>query len=219
MENKQYRAVLWDMDGTLFNTQAGIEKTLSEALEIMGLSPIPEDKIRFFIGPPISVSMEEIYGLSREKAVKVASLFREIYRDKGYVYECTPYEGIPEALSAISKAGVKQGIATLKKQDMAEKICERYGIHVDCIYGTDPKDNLKKHDIIRLCMEKLGVYDPSEAVLIGDSRYDAEGAVKAGCPFLGVTYGFGFLRAEDMSAWPVVGAAATPAEVCALLGI
>ncbi len=214
MSTLKYKAALWDMDGTLFNTKRGIVKAVDDASKEAGLPLVDREKIDLFIGPPIQYGFKNYYGLQMEDANRVAELFRKSYREKGYVLECDPYEGLVECLQTLKNAGVKLGVATLKKQDMAERIIKKYELDkvFDCVYGSDARDNLKKHDIIRLCCEDMGI-DTSEAVMIGDTVFDAEGAEKAGSPFLAVTYGFGFHSAEDLDGHETIGTAATTAEI------
>ncbi|HCM92758.1 MAG TPA: phosphoglycolate phosphatase, partial [Lachnospiraceae bacterium] len=52
-----------------------------------------------------------------------------------------------------------------------------------------------------------------ECVLIGDTDNDAKGAMKAGIPFIAVTYGFGFKSKDDLKDYPHIGIASTPMEV------
>ena len=214
MSSLKYKAALWDMDGTLFYTKRGIVHAVDAASEEAGLPLVDRDKVDMFIGPPIQMGFQKYYDLPMEEAIRVANLFRKAYREKGYVLECDPYEGVIESLKELKKAGVKLAVATLKKQDMAERICEKFGLDTvfDCIYGSDALDNLKKHDIIRLCCENMGI-ETSEAVMIGDTIFDAEGAEKAGSPFLAVTYGFGFHEPGDIEGYQAIGAAANAAEI------
>ncbi len=215
MEENRFRAALWDMDGTLFYTKPGIERALKEALKVLGLKELPTEDVDSFIGPPIQDSLERYFGLSRQDAIDGAQVFRSFYQGRDYVLECSLYDGIPEVLSSLRERGVHIAVATLKKQDMAERICEKYDISgkIDCIYGTDPNDDLKKHDIIGLCCRHFGIEDHKQAVMIGDSRYDAIGAEKAGASFLAVTYGFGFHAPADVELYPHIGIAGTAEEV------
>ncbi|MBQ9550885.1 MAG: HAD hydrolase-like protein [Lachnospiraceae bacterium] len=211
---KAIKAVLWDMDGTLFNTKPGIERAVGETLEIKGFPALEPGVIDNFIGPPIQYGFRDHLGISGEEAAKFADLFRELYREKGYVELCDPYDGLKETLMKLKDDGLPEGVCTLKKQDMAERIVRRYALEsvFDSIVGTDAKDNIKKDDTIRMSCERFGI-DTAEAVLIGDTCYDSEGAEKAGCLFIGVTYGFGFKTRSDVDEYPNIGTAASPADV------
>ncbi len=218
MEKKRIRAVLWDMDGTLFNTKRGIEKAVRGAAEEMGLPILPTEVVDGFIGPPIQYGFRDIYGLSQEDALKAADIFRAYYRDKNYVLECDPYPGLFDSLKALKEMGLSLAVCTLKKQDMAERIVRDNGLSdlFDSVIGTDARDSIKKHDTIRLTCEKFGI-QAEEAVLAGDTEYDALGAEKAGCLFIGVTFGFGFKTKEEVDQYPNIGTASSTEEIAEIV--
>lgn len=214
MTDKKIKAVLWDMDGTLCNTKPGIEKAVQEALVLRGLPPVPDNRIDEFIGPPIQLSFRDVCGLPEEEAVKTADTFREIYRTKGYVELSDPYPGLLSTLRKLHDEGYLLAVCTLKKQDMAERIVRKYGMGelFGSIVGTDARDNIKKHDTINMTTRKFGI-DNKEAVLIGDTDFDSLGAEKAGCLFIGVTYGFGFVNRKEVDAYPNIGTAEKAEDV------
>ena len=80
------------------------------------------------------------------------------------------------------------------------------------IHGADNFNKLTKSDIIRLCIEEMGL-TPDQCVMVGDSDNDAIGADGIGCPFIGVTYGFGFENKEDVMEFKNIGVASTPEEI------
>ena len=215
MKNKRIKAVLWDMDGTLFNTKPGIEKAIADTCTELSLEPVRPEDVENFIGPPIQYGFKNYYNLTLEEGIRYANVFRKFYRDKGYVEECDPYEGLVESLKELKDKGYFLGVCTLKKQDMAERIVKRYGMKelFDSVVGTDANDSIKKEDTIALSCEKWGI-GTEEAVLIGDTEYDALGAEKADSLFIGVTYGFGFKTKEDVDEYQNIGTAHSPKEVC-----
>ncbi len=211
---KKIKAVLWDMDGTLFNTKRGIELGVRAAALDAGFTPPDTKEVEMFIGPPIQETFRKFYGISKEKASEVADIFRKYYREKNYVLECDPYPGLIETLKDLKADGLYQAVCTLKKQDMAERIIRNNELDplFDSIIGTDKDDSIKKHDTIRMTCERLGIKE-TEAVLAGDTDYDALGAERAGCLFIGVTYGFGFKDKEMVDAYENIGTASSVREI------
>ena len=120
-----------------------------------------------------------------------------------------------ECLTALKEHGIKLAVASLKKEDMVQRICDNYDItkYFDSIHGTDASDSLSKSDIIHICMDEMGVVDNGEAVMIGDTSFDALGAKEAGVPFLAVSYGFGFHSEEDADDYDNIGTAATAPDI------
>lgn len=60
---------------------------------------------------------------------------------------------------------------------------------------------MTKSELLDSCIDKLGI-SKSETVLIGDSKYDAIGAMQSGIAFIAVTYGFGFKSSDDIEEYP-----------------
>jgi len=217
-DTKKIKAVLWDMDGTLFNTKRGIEMAVREALDTRGLPQVRDDEIDDFIGPPIQYGFRDVCHLSMEEARETADVFRKYYREKGYVTECDPYPGLLNCLKDLKEKGFHNAVCTLKKQDMAERIVDKFGLSglFDSIVGTDALDSIKKDDTIRITAERFGI-GTGEAVLIGDTEFDSLGAEKAGSLFIGVTYGFGFKSEEDVNEYPNIGTASSVDDVLRLI--
>ncbi len=211
---RAYDAALFDLDGTLLDTSEGVWASTRYAIEEMKLPMVSQEVLRTFIGPPIQKSFARVYGLSEEKAAEAAAVFRNRYKDKDLLL-ATPYDGIFDAIKALSDAGLRTGVATYKRQDYALRLLAHYGFDKVCdvICGSDLEGKLTKRDIIKNAIKELGVSDMSRVVMIGDSDNDAIGAGEIGVPFVGVLYGFGFSSKEDVDAFANVGSAKTPADL------
>lgn len=188
-----YQAVLFDVDGTILDTSEGILTSVKEAIEAFGFEMLPDEKIMKFIGPPIEWSFEENYGVKGEDLRRICAYFRDRYSNHNLLM-ARPYDGIFELMAFLKERKIPMGIATYKKQDYTEKLLYHFGFqeYADVIYGSDYENKLTKADIIELCIRDLGVADRSKVLMVGDSSHDANGAVKAGTSFAGVSFGFGF---------------------------
>lgn len=188
------QALIFDFDGTLFDTGPGILRSVQYALERFGICETDEAKLRKFVGPPLSDSFMELYGMSAEQAKAAVAAYRERYVPAGLL-ECTPYSEMPELLERLRAAGFKLGVATGKPTAMAEKILSNYQMeHIfDCVYGSEPDGlHAKKEEAIAAVLEHFGLTGEKtrEALMIGDRKYDAEGAQKCGIDCIGVYYGY-----------------------------
>ena len=182
--------VLFDFDGTVFDTVEGITKSILYALRKHGRDAELED-LRCFAGPPLVDKFMEIYGVSKEDAEQLVKDFRERYVPIG-VYESSPFPGIRELLEALRRAGKKVAVATSKPQPMAELLLERAGLRelFDVVVGSGGGvNNDAKWQIVTRAMELCGS-KPENCVLVGDTRYDVEGAQKCGIPCIGVRWGY-----------------------------
>ena len=104
-------------------------------------------------------------------------------------------------LQICAQKGIKQAIATNKRQDCANKICSHFGIDKFCnpIYGGDRYNTLSKSDLIKKCLDFYSIRDLSSAVMVGDTDSDRNSAQDVGINFIGVNYGFGFKNITSYS--------------------
>lgn len=186
---KKYDIILFDLDGTLLDTSRGIYNSVRYAEKNMNLDPIPDDRLRQFVGPPPAVMYREMYGISEEEAHK-ATIYHREYGKEFAIYEAEVYEGMIDCLNELKKEGFLLGVATLKSEMIAKKILDNFNIsqYFDVVCGMNKEENLSKADVIRNAKHKLG---PGNAILIGDTMYDYTGAKEAGIDFGAVLYGFG----------------------------
>ena len=98
------KTVLFDFDGTLFDTVEGITKSIQYALRKHGREE-PLDALRCFAGPPLVDKFLEVYGVSRAEAEDLVKDFRERYVPVG-VYESRPFPGICQLLEHLRAAGL-----------------------------------------------------------------------------------------------------------------
>lgn len=214
---RAYDAAIFDLDGTLLDTSEGIRKSIAYAIEKLGLSPLSDEVIRTFIGPPIQRSFARVYGMDKQEADAAAAVFRDRYKGDDLLL-AKPYDGIIGTLQTLRDNGVKTAVATYKRQDYAQRLLSHYGFDKvsDAIFGSDFEGVLTKKDIIENAINAVSS-ERGRVVMIGDSDNDAEGAAQAGVSFIGVTYGFGFSVREDIEKYPCVFVADTPKDIAGFI--
>lgn len=184
-------AILFDFDGTVFDTGDGIKKSAQYALKKHGIEADYKD-LDFFVGPPLVDSFMS-YGMSHEEAVIAVADYRERYRPIG-LYESCVYEGVSDLLAELKSTGLRLAIATSKPLDMAETLLERGGIcnlfEVRCGISKTQVDGTKQQ-IIQQALEALGSPSPDQVLMVGDTRFDVIGAHACGLKAIGVCYGYG----------------------------
>lgn len=192
-EDIMVKYLLFDLDGTLTDPKEGITRCFQYALEYFGLPVTPADELEWIIGPPLVDSFMQGYGFSAEKAELGTAKYRERFTDVGWK-ENKVYPGIDRALKTLKEAGFLLAVATSKPENMAERILEYFGLaqYFDVIGGASlDLSRSRKADVLRYTLERLKVQDTSEVLMIGDRKYDVEGAKEFGIPCLGVLYGYG----------------------------
>ncbi|MDD6194957.1 MAG: HAD-IA family hydrolase [Lachnospiraceae bacterium] len=194
----KWDCILFDLDGTLLDTSVGVLKAVKYTIDKMGLPPVEDEIMKTFIGPPIYESFQSVYQLSQEQVDEATETFRDAYKDR-FLLEATPYEGIYELLDFLKEQGCKLAVATNKRHDYTMKLLEHFDFprRFDYILGSDFANTMKKADIIKTCLKELQVTDSKNAIIVGDTIHDYNGAQIAGVRFVGIDYGFGFKAQED----------------------
>ena len=185
-----FNCILFDFDGTVFDTVEGITKSVRYALNKVGIDAELES-LRCFAGPPLVDKFMEVFGFDRAKAEQATLDFRERYKPIG-LNECCVFPGIKELLEKLHAAGKTVGIATSKPQELAEELLRREGMTAlfPVICGSRPDgNNSAKWQGVERAMGLCGAA-PEETILVGDTRYDVEGAHRVGIACVGVRYGY-----------------------------
>lgn len=203
---KKYKYVLFDLDGTLMDTSKGIIEAIAYTMKKYGKDVPGESELRTLIGPPMQNSFQKLYDLSDEKAMEMANVFRDVYKTDEFLLQSVVYDGIFDLFDSLKKNGIKTGIATYKREDYAKHLLIEKGFdkYTPWMYGSDFEGKLTKADIIRICLKDMGCDDYSEAVYIGDGDSDGKNANEVGMDFIAVTYGFGFMNADDAAQYKPV---------------
>ena len=185
----KYDAVLFDLDGTLTESEPGIVNSVKYALEEMGAPEASLDLLRSFIGPPLYESFFRVGMFSDEDAHKAVALYRERFDRVGWK-ENSVYAGIPAILRALKKQGAYVAVATAKPIKFSERIIEYFGLapfidRLEAISMTE--HHADKGEIVRRALPVK--YE--RACMIGDRATDIIGANENGIDGIGALYGYG----------------------------
>lgn len=189
----KFECVLFDLDGTMFDTSEGIMECYRKGLEHFGIREENDSELRKVVGPSLYISYHDFYGLNDEQVKEAVSIYREHYNASG-IYKCHMYDGLESTLNALKEKGFTLCTATSKPQVMAEKILNHFGLakYFDTICGAELDGRRSdKIELINVALDRVGFTDKNKVVMIGDRFYDIKGAAAAGVHSIGVTYGFG----------------------------
>lgn len=190
---KRNFTVIFDLDGTLIDSQASILMSIEAALEQVGFEsvvPLSEE----LIGPPLLETLSVICGTN--DPVKIATLaakFKEIYDSEGYK-STLPYDGVDELLGWLKAEGYGVCLVTNKRKVPTEKILEyfdwrKHFLHVHTIDSAGlPLKN--KAEAMATLLEVAAI-DPAHAVYVGDRHEDYKAATINNISFLLVGWGYG----------------------------
>jgi phosphoglycolate phosphatase len=195
---QKFKTVLFDFDGTLFNSKKGILSAVKYSLNHFGI-PVPDDEtLQTFIGPPLGYSFQVNFGLSKDDSMAAIAKLREYYGDKG-IFESEMYEGIEKLLENLKNNNLKVGIATAKPTVYTHQILEHNNIqhYFDSVRGSSLQGELyPKEKTIGEALEdfRINNFDSNakqKVVMVGDTIYDIKGAHFHQIPSIAVNYGFG----------------------------
>ena len=211
--------VLFDLDGTLVDTYPGIAASIRYSLEKMGWGEISQEQLKKFIGPPLLWGYENVCAMDSQQAEQAVALYREKYRSGG-MFECQIYPGIQQLLGALKEKKVRLCVATSKPREFAVAILQKLGLldYFDYVSAVDfDHCDMEKKELITRAMAQCGKKSGDGAVMVGDRKYDIDGAHQAGIPCIAVEYGFG--NKEEFLRHGADAVAADARELAQLLGV
>lgn len=212
---KSYSTIFFDLDGTLTDPGLGITNSILYALDKMGISQPPREELYAFIGPPLKEMLIARFNLTDEQGEEALRCYREYFSVQG-LFENQVYPGIPALLQKLQGAGRKLVIATSKPEVFTLRILERFDLarYFDFVAGsTLDGSRVHKADVIAYALKQCG--SVNSAVMVGDRKYDVEGAKVHNLPCIGVTYGYG--SREELEKAGAIATADTPQTLEKLL--
>ncbi|NLM60897.1 MAG: HAD hydrolase-like protein [Clostridiales bacterium] len=190
---KDRKFIIFDFDGTIYDSGPGVMKGARYALESFGIKVGDLEELRGFNGPPLWDSFMEFYGFTWEQADIAVKKYREYYEAEG-IKDGMIYTGIPELLRDLKRSNKTLILATSKSQHYFPRILENLGIEdcFDIVVGSSSDGSRSsKEDVLDYALKLAGITDNSDAVMVGDRKFDVIGARAFGIETIGVLYGYG----------------------------
>lgn len=215
----KYQHLFFDLDGTLVDSQEGIQNAICHAMDAMGISREKLGDVKKYIGPPLVVSFTQYWDLDEAGGNEAVRRYREYYSEKGW-REVRVYDGMEQTLKTLQKAGAGLYVVTSKPTVYAEKILQHYGLasYFKTICGVDFKhDQEKKQDLLQSVIDRYGIKDLSVCAMIGDRSYDMEAAKSVGTAAIGALFGFG--SAQELKETGADALAQSPQDILRIGGI
>ena len=185
----KYKYLFYDFGGTISNTYEGVAEVLKATFDHYGLDVDPS-MYRKYIGPPISETFASYMGT--EKAYEAVEYYRDQYVSTGAIYKTTLYDGIKETFESLHNKGYKVCVASCKKHEEAVHLLQRFGVdkYIDFVSGLCYNKRETKREVLEYAIQQLNC-SIDECVMIGDTRFDVEGAEELNMDCILCLWGFG----------------------------
>lgn len=189
-----YRAILFDLDGTLTESGEGITKSVQYALEKLGRPESDLKKLEVFVGPPLLQQFMKYADFDEETAAKAVEYYRERYTDVG-IFENRPYPRVEEMLQGLKRKGYILAVASSKPEGFVRRILDHFHLtgYFREIVGSEMNGSrTSKAEVIEEALKRLHMSGcRKDVIMVGDKEHDVLGARKAGISCVAVSYGYG----------------------------
>ncbi|WP_456310547.1 phosphoglycolate phosphatase [Serratia proteamaculans] len=193
------RALAFDLDGTLTDSAPGLTSAVDGALNELNLPIAGVERVSTWIGNGADILIERAltWALGHAPQSDLLSDAR-VLLDKHYAHSVDGgsllYPGVKETLAALAAHNLPMALVTNKPTPFVAPLLQSLGIadYFSLIIGGDDVVAKKPHPApLFLVLGKFGLL-PGELVFVGDSRNDIQAAQAAGCPCIGLTYGYNY---------------------------
>jgi phosphoglycolate phosphatase len=200
--NHRFRAVVFDLDGTLIDSAPDIADALNMVMAELGRVGFTDGKVRQMVGTGwaglLERCMEMTGGMPDEGLEWVTERFRTHYVRRSTRLSSL-FPTVMETIRELHDDGVAMGICTNKRQEATDIVVEGFGLgpFMGAVVGGDTGVMKPDPRHVGVVLEKLGV-EAADAVMIGDSRADLDAARGLSMPCVLVRYGYTAVPVEEL---------------------
>ncbi|MDR1666308.1 MAG: HAD family hydrolase [Bacteroidales bacterium] len=195
-----FKAVIFDLDGTLADTLEDIADAMNRTLSVNGYPTHRYDIYRFLVGKGLKNLVTRSLPEQARSETVIEQCYAEMLDDytENYINKTRPYSGIQDLLNILSQRAVKMAVLSNKDDTITRKICcklfpDRY---FDIVLGSTARFPHKPDPSAALFLAEKMRISPVEVIYLGDSDVDMQTATAAG--FYAVGAGWGFRPEEEL---------------------
>ncbi|HAS6248567.1 TPA: phosphoglycolate phosphatase [Vibrio vulnificus] len=199
MTQQEIKLIAFDLDGTLLDSVPDLAVAADQATRAVGFPGVTELQVRDYvgngadilIGRALSQSLTITPELSDELRAQARELFDDFYQQTGHKLSHL-YPTVKETLKELHQAGFTLALVTNKPSKFVPDVLQQHGIadyFVDVLGGDSFPEKKPNPIALNWLMEKHQI-QPTEMLMVGDSKNDILAAKNAGCASFGLTYGY-----------------------------
>jgi phosphoglycolate phosphatase len=189
-----FKAILFDLDGTLLNSIEDLTDSMNQVLSRFGFSGHDQEAYKYFVGDGVESLIRRAIPADRVDEKIVAQCVVAMREEYGRRWDkkTRPYPGIPELLDALCQRGFPMTILSNKIQDFTElcvsRLLSKWSFQI--ILGVRPTVPKKPDPTAALEIAEAMGLTPDQFLYLGDTSTDMQTAVGAGMFPLGALWGF-----------------------------
>ena len=212
----RYKAVLFDMDGTVLDTLADLTNAVNHILSEFNMPAITHREAASYLGNGAAQLLRRAVpaDTGEDKLAEMLRVYQPWY-DSHCAILTAPYPGILPLMEALKAAGVKQAVISNKQDSAVKRLAARHfpGLLETAVGESDTVRRKPNPDAVLAALREMEV-QPRDAVYIGDTEVDIQTAKNAGLACAVVGWGFRtesellkagaeriFYSAEELCAW------------------
>jgi pyrophosphatase PpaX len=190
------KTVLFDLDGTIVDTNELIIQSFLHTLEGVTAQPVEREWIAAHMGYALDEQLRLFSG--RKDVDELIAKYRK-FNVENHDRLVREFPGVQETLAELKSRGVRMGVVTNKRRDTSLMGLKRCGLdpYIELLVTIEDVSQGKPHpEPVLKAIELMGA-DASDTFMVGDSQYDLIAAREAGCSSVGVAWslkGEAFLR-------------------------
>ena len=203
-------AILFDLDCTLADTKPDLHAAMNFVLRQNGLDEVPDEAITNMIGGGARMILQR--GLEANETkwddAKLDEATEEfvLWYDQNIDGHTKIYPNLMPILDAAKAAQIQMAVVTNKRESLSAKLLYRLGLqgYFYTLVGCDTLPKRKPDpDTIELALAQLGCA-PQDAIMVGDSEADSEGARAANVACICVSFGYRRVSLEELKADAII---------------
>ena len=188
----KYKAIIFDLDGTLLDTLDDLTASMNYALRTLSMPERTKDEVRGFVGNGLAKLVERALpqGCSAEQCSKALSLLKEHY-EVHCMDKTGMYDGVREMLVKLRDMGYKLAIVSNKVDTAVQELKVHFfdGLIGTAVGEREGISGKPAPDMVYAAVKELGA-ELSDCVYVGDSDVDIKTAENSGLPCISVSWGF-----------------------------